>query len=118
MGGREADTDAGSDAGSDADADADADAEEGARVSEGEEMKEEAKEDGPRMGVVQAVGVTFEDAFGRSRQASIARLRRGDAVRVVWEANNAYDSNAVALVDPAGCRARGCAPRVPVAGVG
>ena len=67
------------------------------------EVKEEGKgkEDGARMGVFQAVGVTFEDAFGRNRQASIARLRRGDAVRVVWEANNAYDSNAVALVDPA-----------------
>ena len=46
-----------------------------------------------------AVGVTFEQ-----RQGYVSRLVEGDVLRVVREADNPNDSNAVALVDRDGCR--------------
>jgi len=44
-----------------------------------------------------AVGVTYENIDGSSRQEAIRRVRVGQKVRLAWDKENPHDSNAILL---------------------
>ncbi len=48
------------------------------------------------------VGVTHDNDDGTSRQKIIRRCRIGENLKLVWQPNNLYDSNAVAICRESG----------------